>query len=85
MRLLRPKPIPCIEVVEIVTDYLEGTMPARDRRRFEAHLAACEHCTEYLAQIRATIEVSGRLPPDALSDAALAALRDVCAAWADGG
>jgi len=81
MRLLRPKPIPCIEVVEIVTAYLEGTMPARDRRRFEAHLAACEHCGEYVAQIRATVSVVGALPPDALSDEALAALQDVCAAW----
>ena len=85
MRLLHPKPIPCVEVVEIVTDYLEGAMPARDRRRFEAHLAACEHCTEYVEQIRATIRVAGALPPDALSPAAEAALAEVVAAFREGG
>lgn len=84
MRLLRPKPIPCVEVVEIVTAYLDGAMPARDRRRFEAHLEACEHCSAYLAQIRETIDVVGRLAPDDLSPAVAAALQDVCARWAQG-
>jgi anti-sigma factor RsiW len=84
MRLLRPKPIPCVEVVEIVTAYLDGAMPARERRRFEAHLEGCEHCTAYLAQIRETIAVVGRVAPDALSAEALAALQDVCARWAEG-
>jgi len=38
----------CQEVVELVTDYLKGHCTRRNRRRFEAHLAACPHCTEYL-------------------------------------
>ena len=51
----------CQEVVELVTDYLEGKLSRGDRRRFDAHLAACENCTEYLAQIRTTIRLTGRL------------------------
>ena len=51
----------CREVVEAVTDYLEGTMSARDRARFEAHLEGCPHCREYLAQMRKTLDVLGRV------------------------
>jgi anti-sigma factor RsiW len=62
MRLLpRKDPPVCQEVVEMVTDYLEGSLSRGERRRFEAHLADCPHCTEYLAQIRATIRLTGRL------------------------
>ncbi len=51
----------CQEIVELITDYLEGALPRAQRRRFEAHLAGCEHCTEYLSQMRRTIELTGRL------------------------
>ena len=60
----------CQELVELVTEYLEGTLPAQDRPRFEAHLAGCQGCTNYLAQMRQTIHTTSRLseeavPPDA--------------------
>jgi anti-sigma factor RsiW len=51
----RNNELACQEVVELVTDYLEGTLSRSGRRRFEAHIATCEHCTEYLEQMRATI------------------------------
>ena len=51
----------CKELVEVVTDYLEGAMPAWDRMRFEEHLAECEGCAAYLDQMRRTIELTGRL------------------------
>ena len=57
----------CQEVVELVTDYLEGALSTADRRRFETHLAGCPHCTEYLAQMRETISLTGRLAPEDLS------------------
>ena len=56
-------PLACIEVVELVSDYLEGTLSRSERRRFERHLAGCPHCTEYLAQMRAVLRLSGRLVP----------------------
>ena len=57
----------CQQVVELVTDYLEDALSADDRRRFEHHLAGCPHCTEYLAQMRETISLTGRLAPEDLS------------------
>ena len=57
----------CQQVVELVSDYLEGALSRSERRRFERHLAGCEHCTEYLAQMRATIALTGRLEPEDLT------------------
>jgi anti-sigma factor RsiW len=48
----------CRELVELVTDYLEGALPATDRVRFEAHVAACDGCDGYLAQIRTTVALA---------------------------
>ena len=56
--------IVCIQFVEVVTDYLEGAMTRDERARFESHLAACDGCTRYLEQIRATVALSGRLTVD---------------------
>jgi anti-sigma factor RsiW len=51
----------CQQVVEMITDYLEGALSRSQRRRLEAHLAGCEHCSEYIEQMRATIRLTGRL------------------------
>jgi predicted anti-sigma-YlaC factor YlaD len=47
----------CQELVELVTDYLEGVMPAGDRARFEEHLAICSGCQTYLDQMRQTMRL----------------------------
>jgi anti-sigma factor RsiW len=60
-RLRLRRDYPCRQLVEAVTDYLEGTMPARERARLERHLKACEGCEAYVEQIRRTIELTGRL------------------------
>ena len=49
----------CQELVELVTDYLDGALAPGERARFDAHLAECEGCTRYVEQIRATIAVAG--------------------------
>ncbi len=67
MLLRRRRAMVCREVVEAVTDYLEGTMSAGDRRRLEAHLEGCPHCREYLAQMRKTLDVLGRVEPEDLA------------------
>jgi anti-sigma factor RsiW len=71
--------MPCRELVELVTEYLENRLPQVDRVRFEAHLAECDYCETYLEQMRQTIRVLGRLPEKSLStearDAMLAAFR----------
>jgi anti-sigma factor RsiW len=57
----------CQEMVELITDYLEGVLTRSQRRRFEAHLAACEHCSEYLEQMRATIRLTGSIQSEDLT------------------
>ena len=57
----------CRQAVELVTDYLEGTLSQAQRRRFEAHVARCPDCPEYLAQIRAVIALAGSITPDDLT------------------
>ncbi len=59
----------CQEMVELITDYLEGALTRSQRKRFEAHLAACEHCTEYLRQMRTTIQLTGRLHAEDMTPA----------------
>jgi anti-sigma factor RsiW len=59
--------LPCRDVVELVTDYLEHALGDVDRRRLEAHLEACDGCTTYVEQVRATVDAVGRLPRAELS------------------
>lgn len=72
--------MPCRELVELITDYLEDRLSPVDRQRFEAHLATCEACATYLEQFRQTIRALGQLPEESLSaaarDALLVAFRD---------
>jgi anti-sigma factor RsiW len=83
MRLWRRRSrrdLTCQEMVELVTDYLEGALPAGEHTRFGRHIAGCPHCTTYLEQMQITIRTLGRLPaesvpPDA-RDALLGAFRD---------
>jgi anti-sigma factor RsiW len=60
----------CQELVELVTEYLDGALPPPERARFEQHLAACEGCRRHLAQVQETIRVAGSLPPERLPDGA---------------
>ncbi len=69
----------CQDLVEIVTDYLEGALSDADRRRFEKHVGECDGCASYVDQIRTTIEIAGRVTVDDLTpetrDGLLAAFR----------
>jgi hypothetical protein len=56
-----PGDLECRELVELVTDYLEGALAPDERVGFELHLAVCDGCTAYLRQVRATLRVAGRL------------------------
>jgi anti-sigma factor RsiW len=81
MRLLtRRRGLSCQELVELVTDYLEGALSRSDRARFERHIKSCPHCTAYLEQMRGTLAVLGRLEEESLPpharDELLAAFRD---------
>jgi len=56
----------CRDAVELVSDYLDGTLSRRQRRRLEKHLAQCDACSAYLDQMRATIAASGTVGPEDL-------------------
>lgn len=71
----------CQELVELVTDYLEGALDERDLRAFEGHLAGCDGCTEYLEQMRTTIRLVGTLTPNDLTQAAETALLQAFRDW----
>jgi anti-sigma factor RsiW len=73
--------ITCQELVELVTEYLEGTLPRRDRARFERHISGCKHCTAYLDQMRITIRTVGRLPAESLQPDARDALLETFRSW----
>ena len=73
--------MPCRELVELVTEYLEDRLSPIDRARFEAHLAECEACRTYLEQFRQTIRVLGRLPEESLSPEAREALLTAFRGW----
>jgi anti-sigma factor RsiW len=74
----------CQELVELVTDYLEGALDVAELARFEQHLAGCGKCQAYLEQLRQTIRVTGMLTPDDLSPEAETALLSAFRDWARG-
>jgi anti-sigma factor RsiW len=80
-RWLRRRSLVCREAVALMSEYLDGALPERDRTRLERHLSGCPHCTEYLAQLRATIDSLGRATPDDLSDEALGELVALYRQW----
>ena len=74
----------CKELVELMTDYLEGALTAADRMRFEAHLAECPWCVEYVAQIERTITAVGASWRNVESDAGMAELLELFRDWKRG-
>ncbi len=80
MAEIRPE-LTCRELVELVTEYLEGTLPAEGRRRFEEHLADCDGCSTYLAQMRRTVRELGRLTEDSLDPATRDQLLTLFRGW----
>jgi anti-sigma factor RsiW len=74
----------CKEMVEIVTDYLEGALSPEDRARFDQHLTECDGCTSYLEQMRETIRLSGMLTEDQVPVAQRERLRQAFRDWKTG-
>ena len=71
----------CAELVEVVTDYLEGRMPLRQRVLFEEHIAFCHWCETYVTQMRDTIRLTGTLREEDLTPEACDALLGVFRDW----
>jgi anti-sigma factor RsiW len=71
----------CRELVQVITDYLEGTMRPDDRARFEAHLEECAYCVAYVEQMRETIAALGELREDSLPAAMRTQLVEAFRGW----
>jgi anti-sigma factor RsiW len=71
----------CREMVELVTDYLEGRLDGSERQRFESHVAECDGCTRYVDQMRMTIDALGRIPPETISPEAEEEMLEAFRGW----
>ena len=75
-----PNDMSCKELVELVTDYVEGALSPADQRCFELHMSKCEGCELYIDQMRLTIKAAGKLSEDSIS---LAAKEELLVAFRD--
>jgi len=71
----------CRELVDLVTEYFEGTMPVEERLRFERHLAICPPCRGYMTQMRETLRLAGELREESLDPDLRSALLHTFADW----
>jgi anti-sigma factor RsiW len=76
--------VTCQEFVELVTEYLEGSLTPADRVRFASHIDHCDGCSEYLVQFQDTIAAVGHLLPESIDPAAEAKLLEVFRDWKRG-
>jgi anti-sigma factor RsiW len=74
--------LPCQELVELVTAYLDGELDAETQARFEEHISGCSGCAAYLEQFRETIDLLGTLETKRLSDESVSAMRRAFREWA---
>jgi hypothetical protein len=74
---LMPSQLVCRQAVELMSDYIEGSLPRRERRRLEKHLKGCDVCSTYLEQLRATIAASGKVVPEDLAPEVIETFTDL--------
>ena len=79
--MIQSESLSCYEIVELVTEYLEGSMPAERRLGFEEHIAICPPCRNYFDQFRHTLELGNTIEEDALPTDVRDALVDVFRDW----
>ena len=82
--MAKAQELTCQELVELVTDYLEGTLPPAERARVDAHIAGCTGCRRYLAQMRLTIATLPRLTEETIQPEAREALLRTFRNWKAG-
>ena len=80
----RRRALVCRDAVALMAAYLDDALATQDRDRLEAHLAECPHCSEYLAQLRSTIDALGRVEVDDLPDEAVDDLVELYRRWRAG-
>jgi anti-sigma factor RsiW len=81
--MFRRRQFSCQQMVELVTEYLDGVMEPRRRARFEAHLAGCDGCSNYLEQFRTTVAVVGRIDVADVPESVMNELVSAFRTWTD--
>jgi predicted anti-sigma-YlaC factor YlaD len=81
MLSLRNRDLLCQQAIELLTEYLEGNLTRRQKRRLEGHLRACPNCSNYLEQIRITIRLTGAMEPEELTPDAVDDLTELYQRW----
>lgn len=76
-----PYELPCKELVELLTHYLENKLSPFDQTRFEKHLAICDPCVEYIKQFRQTIQAVGKLSEESIPPQAKEKLLEAFRDW----
>jgi predicted anti-sigma-YlaC factor YlaD len=56
--------VTCSAFVEVLTDYLENVLEPGERAEIERHIVICRGCSNYVEQMRSTIDVLGRIAED---------------------
>jgi anti-sigma factor RsiW len=79
------QPLTCQDLVELVTDYLEGALSPLDAERFEEHIDLCPMCQTHLEQLRVTIRELGRLRERDIDPDILAEMQARFRDWRSGG
>jgi len=79
--VIDPKQPACRDVVEILSDYLDGALDGPTAQAVETHLAACEGCDRALAQLRETVRVTGMLSEDQLTEEQRSTLLEAFRGW----
>ena len=82
--MLISEDLTCQELVELVTEYLEGGLSSTDRDRFEQHIVLCDGCAVYLEQMRTTISLTGSLTEEAIPAETQASLLALFRDWKQG-
>ena len=84
MSAARPQDLACRELVELLTEFLDGALDERTRTQVEQHLVLCPGCTEYLRQFRATIGATRKLAEQDLPERVKESLLDAFRHWRHG-
>ena len=75
--MIDPHDMMCQELVEVLTEYLDGALGAHDRARLEAHLTVCDDCRVYVAEFQRTVTLTGRADNGTLAPSLREELRNV--------
>jgi anti-sigma factor (TIGR02949 family) len=77
------KEMACKELVDVLTDYLDGNLPPDDRQRLEAHLDECPYCVDYLAQMKETVDALGGVNLEPLAPERQEVVLEAFRGWQD--